>query len=181
LSEGVEAIIDGLLSGDRERIVSALDALDDQLRSVGGDPSLIEPLNDLLSGDHEIKRKSAWALGKMAQIKVGSVISVDPLNAILMDEDDEVRENAAWAIGELAGMGKGLPSSLPLLNDLLHDPNPHVRSMAAWAIGRLAERANLKDPKSKEGLQLLLDDPSQLVRKSADWAIERVQPPTDSQ
>jgi HEAT repeat protein len=181
LSEGVEAIIDDLLSGERKRIALALDALDDHLRSVGGDASLIEPLNNLLSGDQEIKRKSAWALGKMAQIKVGSVVSVSPLNAILMDEDEEVRENAAWALGELAGMGKGLPSSLSLLNDLLGDPSPHVRSMAAWAIGRLSERANLVDPASKEELEILLDDPSHLVRKSAGWALERLQPPPNSQ
>ena len=106
MSEEVAAIIDDLLSGDRGRIVSALNALDDHLRSLGGDPSLIEPLNGLLSDDQEIKTKSAWALGKMAQIKVGSVISVDPLNAILMDEDEEVRENAAWAIGELGLNGR---------------------------------------------------------------------------
>jgi len=170
----IENINADLLSGDKGRIASALDRLEDHLRKEGGDPTVIEALNGLLESDLDIRRKASWALGKTAQIKVGSESSIEPLSALLDDEDEEIRENAAWALGELAGMGKGSSDSIPLLIALLGDENIQVRSMSAWTLGRLAGRAGINPPGTKEAVTVLLDDSSQLVRKSASWALERM-------
>jgi HEAT repeat protein len=170
----IEKINAGLLSGDKGRIVSALDRLEDHLRKEGGDPTVIDALNELLEDDLDIRRKASWALGKAAQVKVGSECSIGPLTSLLDDEDEEVRENAAWALGELAGMGKGSSGSVPLLIALLGDENIQVRSMSAWTLGRLAERAGINPPGTKEAVTVLLEDNSQLVRKSASWALERM-------
>lgn len=170
----IEKINADLLSGDKGRIVSALDRLDDHLRKEGGDPTVIDALNGLLENDLDIRRKASWALGKTAQVKVGSESSIEPLTALLDDEDEEVRENAAWAIGELAGMGMGSSDSVPLLISLLGDESPQVRSMAVWTLGRLAGRAGINPPGTREALVVLLEDRSQLVRKSASWALERM-------
>jgi HEAT repeat protein len=170
----IENINADLLSGDKELIVSALDRLDNHLRKEGGDPTVIDALNGLLESDLDIRRKASWALGKTAQVKVGSESSIEPLTALLDDEDEEVRENAAWALGELAGMGKGSASSVPPLVSLLSDEGPQVRSMSAWTLGRLAGRAGICPPGTKEAVTALLEDSSQLVRKSAAWSLEKM-------
>ncbi|MGI5961976.1 MAG: HEAT repeat domain-containing protein, partial [Methanomassiliicoccaceae archaeon] len=160
-SERQERINEDLRSGERGRVVQALDSLNEMLRAREADDTSIPPLTVLLCDDDaRIRREATWSVGKLAQNKAIDHAPLDRLIALLGDEDAEVRENAAWALGEGAGVGIGQEEAIERLNALLGDGSAQVRGMAVWALGRMAERMRLAHRSSIPLLEGLLDDKS---------------------
>ena len=174
-SERQAAINEGLRSGEMDRVVLALDSLNEILRAREADASSLPPLTMLLHDDDvNVRRSVTWSVGKLAQNKVAGDFPLDELITLLSDRDAEVRENAAWALGELAGMGAGRGEAIERLNALMDDASAHVRGMAIWALGRMAERMHLAHRSSVPRLEALLKDKSLYVSKGAEWTLERI-------
>jgi len=165
-----------LCSSDRDEAITALQALDTDLRHNEDHRDLIPILGQLiLSSDPELRKRSSWCLGKMGQNKVPAPEALPFLVSLIADQEEEVRENCAWGMGEFAGAGVGDESSLRALEVLLQDPDRDVRGMAAWAVGRLADKMSLSSVPCEELIFILMDDESVYLKKTAQFAWERIQ------
>jgi HEAT repeat protein len=121
-------------------------------------------IQDLKSGNPEVQKRAAWALGDKEDEK-----AVPALIETLKDKDPEIRALAAWALGEI----KDLRALSPLI-EALPDGNTYAREMIVKAVGEFENEQGI------EPLAVFCKDNSPDVRAAAVWALGEI-PSRESQ
>lgn len=115
----------------------ALDQTSDLLHRTGEPLIQATELDDLFSGDRDVRRVTAWMLGSL-----GDRGALPALTAALHDSDADVRYAVAEAIGKLRD-----PAGAGALAEALDDDVIYVRYAAASALMALG------DPRGRQALQ----------------------------
>jgi HEAT repeat protein len=165
----VELLIEALYFGFDD--ISSADIVACRAAVIGlgeiGDERAVEPLTELLEEEStvkEIRWDAAWALGKIGEPAVESLIGV--LGSDIYSRGRFVCRDAA--VSALSEIGK--PAVEPLIK-ALEDEDVFIRRAAAEALG------NFSDTRVVESLIKVLGDDDEYVRSSATEALGKLGEP----
>ena len=121
-----EKLLRALKSGDGNIRLAAIMALGE-----GGEEAAVEPINQILTRDYPLIRKSAaFALGKIGSDRAVGAL----LKEMKASEEEQVRSSAAISLGKI-----GSEESIPYLIERLRDKKADVRGSAALALGMIGD------------------------------------------
>ncbi|AKB23524.1 putative oxidoreductase/HEAT repeat-containing protein [Methanosarcina sp. MTP4] len=123
---------------ETEKLLKALKSKDGNIRLAaimalgeGGEEAAVEPINQILTRDYPLIRKSAaFALGKIGSDRAVEVL----LKEMKSSEEEKIRSSAAISLGKM-----GSEESVPYLIERLREGKVDVRSSAALALGMVGD------------------------------------------